>query len=60
MNSRQEKEPFVSKQESATAVSTVRWESLKREFFLRTHRGETIFSAPDAAPEAQVADPYDE
>ena len=51
---RQEKEQFVSDQKSTSvnAVSMDRWESLKREYFWRTHR-----KVPAAAPDATVADP---
>jgi hypothetical protein len=51
---RQQKEQFVSDQKSTSvnAVSLDRWESLKREYFWRTHR-----KAPTAAPDATVADP---
>jgi hypothetical protein len=50
----QKKEPFVSDQKSTStnAVSLDRWESLKREYFWRTHR-----NVPSAAPAATVADP---
>ena len=40
------------KSTSVNAVSMDRWESLKREYFWRTHR-----NAPAAAPAATVADP---
>jgi hypothetical protein len=40
------------KSTSVNAVSMDRWESLKREYFWRTHR-----KVPAAAPAATVADP---
>jgi hypothetical protein len=40
------------KSTAANAVSMVRWESLKREYFWRTHQ-----KAPVAAPASTVADP---
>lgn len=42
------------KSTSANAVSTFRWEILKREFAMRTRRGAP---ARKAAPAARVADP---
>jgi hypothetical protein len=42
-----------TKSTSANAVSTLRWESLKREYFLRTH----ITPPTGPAPSATVADP---
>jgi len=50
---------IVSDQKStpANAVSTDRWESLKREYFMRTHRNAPIGSLPGASTAARVADP---
>jgi hypothetical protein len=48
---RQKKEHPVSDTKTH-AVTATRWESLKREYFWRTHR-----DAPDAAEAATVADP---
>jgi len=47
-------EPLVSdtKTTSANAVTAPRWESLKREYFWRTHR-----NLPATAEAATVADP---
>ncbi|MGY4858999.1 hypothetical protein [Cryobacterium sp. AP23] len=47
----------MSETKSANAVSTFRWESLKREFFMRTHRGEPVNAGTRTAPAAKVADP---
>ena len=54
VNVHQEKESLVSdrKSTSANAVTTDRWESLKREYFWRTHR-----NLPATAEAATVADP---
>ncbi|WEO77557.1 hypothetical protein BJQ94_00410 [Cryobacterium sp. SO2] len=46
-----------TKSTSANAVSMDRWESLKREYFMRTHRSAPIGSLPAAAATATVADP---
>jgi hypothetical protein len=48
---RQKKEHPVSDTKT-NAVNAIRWESLKREYFWRTHR-----DAPAAADAATVADP---
>lgn len=45
------------KSTSANAVTLDRWESLKREFYMRTHRSAPIGSLPAAATKATVADP---
>lgn len=42
---------------SANAVTTARWESLKRAYFLRTNRTRTAGSRPATAPAPTVADP---
>lgn len=54
------KSPYVSdtKSTSANAVTTARWESLKRGYFMRTNR--TIEAAPAAASAPIVADPHAE
>jgi hypothetical protein len=53
VNVRQKKEhPVSDTKTSAHAVTATRWESLKREYFWRTHR-----AAPAAAEAATVADP---
>lgn len=45
------------KSTSANAVTLDRWESLKREFYMRTHRSAPIGSLPTASTTATVADP---
>ena len=59
VNVHQEKESLVSDQKStsANAVTTDRWESLKREYYMRTHRSAPIGYLPSAGPVSTVADP---
>ncbi|WP_157109068.1 hypothetical protein [Cryobacterium arcticum] len=45
------------KSTSANAVTTDRWESLKREYYMRTHRSAPIGYLPSAGPASTVADP---
>jgi hypothetical protein len=45
------------KSTAANAVTIDRWESLKREFYMRTHRSAPIGTLPAAAATATVADP---
>lgn len=46
-----------SKSTSPNAVSTFRWERLKREYSSRTRRDEAAGANRDTAPTARVADP---
>ncbi|WP_181397144.1 hypothetical protein [Cryobacterium arcticum] len=46
-----------TKSTSANAVTTARWESLKRAYFMRTNRTAPVGSLPKASAAATVADP---
>ncbi|MCU1444615.1 MAG: hypothetical protein JWP54_273 [Cryobacterium sp.] len=54
---KKDRAPVSDKSTSANAVTLDRWETLKREFYMRTHRSAPIGSLPPAAAQATVANP---